>query len=334
MESTKQISNSDILWAVESWIITLSELAWAVKTRLNNTLVWDLPLEALPLIKKFKTPPHNAKTERFWVVEEYINNINQLRNNSNKLTLQEINWITYLVLWQDDIFEVKKQKWPIYIAYHPIKDMYIVYKFLWEDSDQNTRLLWWLNRIDETEIGWYYFTEFAEKKEPLRLQDIQSWIVHELDLWVDTEVGYYYIWENWETKYFWDFRRVWDLKKHWNAVFFSWKTTDYYNELVIHNLDKVIEIPDWFENARKSKSGRNLLHILYNFPWNNSTNSLVDLDQMEFIFEWANRFNFKISLPENDVWTFEDEISWEFHEKRKWMARIFWKKVTRNNTTL
>lgn len=116
-------SNEDILRAIDNWIITLSEVTWAIKTKIDNTLVSDIPLKALPLIKKYKTQPLPAETKRFRKVEEYINNIGSLRNNSNKPTLQESNWKTYLVLWQDDIFEVIKQKWPIYIAYHPIKDI-------------------------------------------------------------------------------------------------------------------------------------------------------------------------------------------------------------------
>lgn len=129
-KSTNSPSNQDILWAIEDWIITLSEVLWAIKTKLNNTLVSDLPLESLPLIKKFKTQPHPAETKKINRIEQYINDTSHLRNIFNKPTLKEVNWKMYLVLWQDDIFEVRKQKWPIFIAYHPIKDMYIVYKFL------------------------------------------------------------------------------------------------------------------------------------------------------------------------------------------------------------
>lgn len=328
MESTKQISNSDILKAVKKWTIPLSELTWAIQNKLNNTLVWDVPIEVLSLIEDFKTPPHQAETKRFLKIQEYINNINQLRNNSNKPTLQEVNWKTYLVLWQDDIFEVKKQKWPIYIVYHPIKDIYIVYNFLWEDSDQNTILLWWLDSIEETDIESYYKVSSSHEQVFTYL----AWTFEEKE--VITEVSYYYIWENWETQYFWDYRILWELQKHWSAVFFVWQDISYNREIVIHNWDKTEMIPGWYEHTRKSKSWKHLLYISYNFPWNNVTSSLFDLDKMEFIFEWANRFNFNISFPENDVWTFEDEISWEFHKEREWLARLLGKKVIKHNAVL
>lgn len=204
----------------------------------------------------------------------------------------------------------------------------IIYKFLWEDSDQNTCLLWWLNKVDETNIEWYYVVSSSHEQ----IYRYFAWSLKEKE--IITKVGYHFIWENWENKNFWDFRKVWKLEKHWNAVFFSWESIDHGRVIVIHNWDKVKTILDWFKNTRKSKSWKHLLHIAYNFPSDFSTSSLFDLDTMEFIFEWANRFNFNIHFPENDVWTFENEISWEFHEERKWLAKLLWKKVIKHNAVL
>jgi len=326
--SSNKLSQQDILSSVEDWVLSLSELSSAIRNKLDKTLVWDIPLESIPMIEEFKELPWKNEIKKFQKIEDYLNNISHLRNESSKPILKESNWKTYLVLWQDDIFEVIEQKWPTYIAYHPVRQIYIVYNFVSEDSDENTILLWWLDSIDEMEIDWYYKVSSSHEEVFIYL----NWIFKEKQIIIES--SYYYIWENWETQDFWNFRRVWELQKHWNAVFFIWEDISYNRKIVIYNWDKIKPIPDWYENTRKSKSGRNLLHILYNFPGDNTISALFDLDKMEFIFEWANRFNFNISFPDDDVWTFEDEISWEFHEKREWFARLLGKRVTRHNATL
>lgn len=330
-------SNEDIIYAVNKWVISLSELAWAIQNRLNNTLVWDIPLEALPLISGFKTLPDEAEIKKFNEIEEYINNTSPLRKNSNKPTLQESNWKKYLVLWQEDIFEVIKQKWTIYIAHHPIKDTHIVYKFLWEESNQNTSLLWWIDKIDETEIDGYYKVIFWGKKPPLRFTDHRTWKVFLLDLWAQkeiTKVSYFYIWENWETQYLWDFEQIWELKKHWNAVFFTWQNLYRKPEIVVHNWTQIKTIPYWYENARNSQSWRHLLHIIYTDTRKQYTSSLFDLDKMVFIFEYADEFDPRMHFPKDNVWTFEDKISWAFHKPRKWFGKVLWDKITRHEGIL
>lgn len=336
-DSSNKLSQKDILRAIEDWVISLSELSSAIRDKLDKTLVWDVPLESISMIEEFKELPWEKEIKKFQKVEGYLKDIVNLRNESDKPTLKESNWKTYLVLWQDDIFEVIEHRWPIYIAYNPIKERYIVYKFLWEDSDQNTSLLVDIYSIEKTNIEWYYKVEFCEKMEPIRFQDKFTLEIFEISVWNEINIigkWYYFIWENWETQDFWYFRKVWDLNRHWNTVFFNWALRNSRIYTVIHNWDIVREIPIWYGHTRKSESWRHLLHFLHNFPWNNSTNSLFDLDNMRFIFERANRFIFNISFPENDVWTFENKISWEFHKKRQWLARLLWKKVIKHSTTL
>lgn len=328
----ESISKNDILEAAEDWVISLSELTLAIQDRLNNTLVWDTPIKALPIIQKIKTPTTTKETDRLNEVETYLNNTADLRSNSNKPTLQESNWVVYLALWEDNIFEVREQRWDVYIAYHPIKQMYIVYKFLWEDSDQNTSLLWWLNSIDKTNIDWYY--KFNSSRN---IEFSSPWSVFWRSDVKKHETSYYFISENWETQSFWDYKSVSELKKHWKAVFFTWYTSWVEDDLlVIHNWDKVEKIPSWWNVTRKSVSWKNLLWIQYNL-WNNNKDTkhtLIDLDNMNIIFEQADKFTFNVWDSENGVWTFEDEISWEFYEKRQWVAKLLWKKVIRYSTVL
>lgn len=269
------------------------------------------------------------ETDWFQEIKNYLNNASNLRNNPKSL-LQKLNWETYLVLWEDDIFEVIKQRWDIYIAYHPIKQTYIVYKFLWEDSDQNTSLLSGLNSIKKTNVDGYYKVEYTRN-----LEFNKPWDVYWISDAKNHEHTYYFIWENWETQDFWNYRNIWELRKHWNAVFFNWESYWHKKELIIHNWDKVEKIPAWHEIVRKSKSGRHLLYITYESNKGmNMTETLFDLDSMKIIFEQANRFWYKISFSEGNIWTYDNNIFWEHHEKREWVAKLLWKKVIKHCTEL
>lgn len=320
------VSNKDILNSVENWVVSLSELTFAIKCKLNNTMLWDVPIQALPTIKKMKSPSTKIEDQRFQLVEEYINNTVHLRNNLEIDSLNESNWKKYLTVWGNDIFEIVEEKWTIYIAYHPIKKIYIVYKFLSEESDQNTILLWWLESIEKTNIEGYY-----KVTSQINMEDKNPWLIL---FRVSDRNSYYFIWNNWETQYFWDYNDVWTLKQYWGVVFFIWENYWYNKKIVIYDWTKIEKILAWYENFRKSKSGKNLLHVIYDYPWDNRTHSLFDLDSMEFIFEWVDKFNFEISFHENDVWTFEDKISWEFHESRKWLSKILWKKIIKEEVVL
>ncbi len=327
---TPELSNKDIIETVEKWTISLSEVIKAVNEKLNKTTIWEVHLKALPTIEKMKTPANKQEITRFNEVEEFLKNTANFRNDKAlEQTLQELNWKKYLVLWDDDIFEIKEQRWDVYIAYHPIKQKYIIYKFAWENSDKNTSLLWGLDSIKTTDIDWYYNISSTK---------IEMWSI----AWGTPqpeerkEFNYYYIWKWWDTKYFGDYKHVSDLKQFWNATFFKWATSNNqgFNKLVVHNWEKVKKIQSWYENTRKSESGRNLLHIIYNIWSLNVTSSLFDLDTMEFVFEWANEFKADINFPENWVWTFWNDISYTFYEKRKWLGKILWYKKTKTQLTL
>lgn len=328
MITPKTVLPDDILKATENWTISLSLVTWAIRNKFDRILVWNLPLTVLPTIKRLKTIPGEDEVKRFRSIEEYIWNTSSLRNDSDKPSLQEVSWKRYLVLWKDDIFEITKQKWPIYIAYHPIKDTYIVYKFLWEDSDKNTMLVSWLDKINPTDIEWYYSVSSSREE----ISTILAWNIEMNN--IVPEWGYYYIWENWETQEFIGYNRLWELRKQWNAVFFDWQNADSSNELVIHGWNKVSKMSYWFAKAVVSQSSRNLLHVQHhNSPWA-ITHTLFDLDNMAFIFEWADRFDYNKSFPKGGVWTYEDEIFWEFHEWRRWLAKLLWKKRVKHSMVL
>ncbi|MDD3646016.1 MAG: hypothetical protein PHH06_01255 [Candidatus Gracilibacteria bacterium] len=328
----ESISKNDILEAAEDGVISLSELTLAIQDRLNNTLVGDTPIKALPIIQKIKTPTTTKETDRLNEVETYLNNTADLRSNSNKPTLQESNGVVYLALGEDNIFEVREQRGDVYIAYHPIKQMYIVYKFLGEDSDQNTSLLGGLNSIDKTNIDGYY--KFNSSRN---IEFSSPWSVFGRSDVKKHETSYYFISENGETQSFGDYKSVSELKKHGKAVFFTGYTSGVEDDLlVIHNGDKVEKIPSGWNVTRKSVSGKNLLWIQYNLGNNNkdTKHTLIDLDNMNIIFEQADKFTFNVGDSENGVGTFEDEISWEFYEKRQGVAKLLGKKVIRYSTVL
>lgn len=329
-KSAKSLSYQDIFETIESWVISLSQVAKEISENLNFTLVCDIPLEALPLIQKYKTIPDEAEIDRFDEVENYLTNTSSLRNNSQIQTLQESNWKTYLVFWKDDIFEVKSSKWPIYIAYHPIRQKYIVYKYFWQNSDENTSILWWLDKIEKTSVEWYYYVSTSTEKiywYSVSPNEDEEEIVTE-------EVSYLYIWDNWESKHFWNYISVWYIYKYWNIIYFQWEGTRYNPELVLYNWEKTLTIPAWIRIIRKSKSGRNFLHMFYDSPLENTKYTLFDLDNFQFIFERADSFWFSLSFPDNWVWIFDNEISWEFYEQRKWFLKILWDKVIKHTAVL
>ena len=294
--NTPAIENEQILDSIQKWIITLWEVVKNNQKKLENTLLKDVPNMAFPMIKKLRDIPNlnSKKHKRYLEIEEYFENTSSFRNNySWKNRLDNNNWRQYLILGEDDILEVVEQKWDVYIAWHPVKQIYTVYKFLWEKFDQNTSLLWWLRSIKKTNIEWYYKISNTQNRK-----------------W------YYFIWNQWDVTNFWNYRDIGDLQKHWKSVFFKWFKgwLDSDDDIVVHNWDKVKRIPAWFENTRNSQSGRNLLYIMYNYGKPYSTYSLFDLDKMEFVFEWAIEHKFDVNFPECNVWIFSNRMEYTMYE--------------------
>ncbi len=324
---TPELSNKDIIKTVENWTITLSEAIQAINDKLNNTTVWEVPLEALPTIEHLKTPANEQEIVRFNEVEEFLKNTASFRNDKAlEQTLQELNWKKYLVLWDDNIFEIKEQRWDVYIAYHPIKQMYIIYKFVGENSGKNTSLSWWLDNIKKTNIDWYY--NISSTKTVMCSYAWSKAVAEERK-----EYNYYYIWKWWDTKYFWDYKSVSDLKQFWNATFFKWATSNnqVFNKLVVHNWDKIEKIPNWHEIKVKSESGKHLLYLIYNL-WNlytPKTHSLFDLDAMKYIFEKADEFNINIKDWEDGIWIIWNNSNYTTREERTWFGKILWDKKTK-----
>lgn len=339
---TPELSNKDIIETIEKWTISLSEVIQAVNEKLNKTTYWEVPLEALstikniknlPTIVKMKAPATEQEIARLNEVEEFLKNTASFRNNKTlEQTLQESNWKKYLVLWDDNIFEIKEQRWNIYIAYDQVKQIYIIYKFVGEKSDKNTSLLWGLKNIEKTNIDWYY--DISSSKIVMCSYAWSEVVPEERK-----ESNYYYIWKWWDAKSFGDYKHVSDLQQFWNATFFKWATSNnqIFNELVIHNWEEVKKIPNWHEFKFRSKNGKHLLYISYNL-WNphiTTTPSLFDLDTMEFIFEKADEFKFDIKdWWEYNIWILWDNSSYTIYEKRKWLGKILWDKKIKIPLTL
>lgn len=301
----KTVWNKEILDSVQDWTISLSDLSNAIRKNLDSILQQEkTPIENLPFIDNFNTPPDEEMQERFNKVEEYITNTSSLRANySWKDSLQESNGKKYLVIDTDNIYEVIEQKWPIYIGYNQIKQTYRVYKFLWDWFQENTHLPWELDKLEKTNIDWYY-----------KVQE-------------DKELGYYYIWENGVTKYLWGYEELKGIYKLWNAVFFKW-----YNwpksDIVIYNGEKVVLLPGWYVQRMRSKNGKHMLYLIYNM-WSPEVSSILfDLDMMEYILKDIDDVTFSdLDYDVYGVGNVADTIEYHTHTKRTWVVwYLLWSK--------
>ncbi|MDD5770602.1 MAG: hypothetical protein PHE25_06535, partial [Candidatus Gracilibacteria bacterium] len=232
----------------------------------------------------------------------------------------------YLILGDNDIFEVKEQRGDVYIAYHPIKQMYIIYKFTGENSGKNTSLLWGLNSIKSTNIDGYYNISSTK---------IEMWSIAGGKPQAEErkEYNYYYIGKGGDTKYFGDYKHVSDLQQFGNATFFKGSTNSnqVFNELVIHNGEKVKKIPNGDEIKVKSESGKHLLYILYNLADTHipTTHTLFDLDTMEPIFEKADEFNHKIKFLKDGSRIIGNDAFYTNREKRTGLGKMLGDKKTK-----
>lgn len=226
--SEKIVWNKEILDWVQDWTISLSDLSDAIRKKLDSIIQEEkVPLENLPFINSFDTPPDEEMQERFNKVEQYLTNTSSLRANYNwKDSVQESNGKRYLVIDKDNIYEVIEQKWPVYVVCNQVKQTYRVYKFFWDWFLENTHLLWELDKLEKTDIEWYYKVQEGK------------------------ELGYYFIWEEGDTQYLWDYEELKYIYKFWNVVFFKW-----YNwpksDIVIYNGEKIVLLPGWYVQRMK-----------------------------------------------------------------------------------
>ncbi len=317
MNKSEQISTNETLEVIKNWNtdISLTEIIQTIQDKLGNTLVKDLPKEALDTIRKLKAEASEEEIKRFQKIEEYLQNISHLTTNPGINSLQEANWKTYLVLgkkenneWdqESEIYEVIEQRWVVYIWYHPLKEKYVAYRYYWEES--NICLLNWFYSFEETDIDWCYKL-WATKKDKY----YQS---------------YYYISKDWEnTRWLGYFNIVWDLEQVWNTILFRWRIKKDNEDLIVaynpNTQNEPEHIPNWASLVKRSKSGKNLLWVQYNFANDKekTKHTLYDLDNMQFVFKKADEFEFELSEKDSNI--IENEISWKITKPRK----LFWQKT-------
>lgn len=311
---TEKLKNNDVIKAINEGNISLSEVIEEVNRKLNETKIWEIQGSDLPFIEKMKTKTSESENLRFIQVDQFVKDVSEFLSDKFSETIQTKNWKRFLVLWDnnDNIYEIIEKRWKAVIAYNPITKMHIIYKYIWEKSQENDFELSGLDKVSKTHIDWYYEVTWTNS---------YWWLHFPWDKKIVKWRNYYYIWENWDTKHLWDYKDVWDLKQFWPAVYFTSKNSYNFKKIVINNVYKTIEIPYWWTLEKKSESWKYFLHIINNI-WSqiqSEKHSLYDLDLWNCIFKGADIFEYENKWDDENNQIIWNHIIWAFRKKRKFL---------------
>ncbi len=315
------IENSPVvqmLKLIEEWKTTFSEIMEAIREEVCyriNFKLWLISLEELnattDIFKKIsKENPEREKTEK---LESFIKTLPLLKKYLTwEAWIKKIDWEQYLITSKNKVYKVLEQRWTTTcICYNPIEEKYRVYNLKCEnDGNDNIYFPNDLESITETDIPGYYVIDTGSKKN---------------------NISYYYIWEEWNTQYFWKYNKVSELKTFWDCVYFEWKSAFWDPTLVVHKWDKVCKLPMWDTKEIEPKDWKRLLLITSNLHLENNDllYSLFSVDEMKLICDRVNRLIFNYSFDENNDLERVKSIEYAIPQPRKWilLGNFFWDKL-------
>lgn len=155
--TSEKLSLEQILTWVQDWTISLQEVVKAIKNRAWKITIplTSVTSEHLKLANKLTNSTTDEQKNHALKINNFLIETAEFRNNFSWITIIEKNWVRYLIIDKDNIFEIQEQKWNVYIVCNPLTKKYIVYKYLWEWLE-NTVLLNHLDSIEKTKIEWFY----------------------------------------------------------------------------------------------------------------------------------------------------------------------------------
>ena len=291
-ELKNNTNNDDIIKWVETLKIELVEVMEAVKSVAGKFTLSQIA-RVPDRFKREKITstqyPNEEKYSRIEEVSEYYKVKNNICESIHWPIIIELEWKKYFKN-NEFLWEVKEEFWLTYIVYDILKQNYIVVSFEWWEFDKH--LLTNIDSIEKTDIDNWWKVKSLNR----------GW--------------YYYISDEWKTKYMDGWNRFGQLYKHWNIVYFSLDLDLEWSSLIVSDWidDKYLKRWHHAEEIQLS-NWKNILFVkgsIVNINVSDQKSTVIDADLFEVILQeekWisidkeTNIIKYNIEEPGKIYWT-------------------------------
>ena len=282
-----------IIDTVDQWDLPLVELVDSILNKVGTITIWELKNRPFILKHLLKTQSENeVERQRITDISQYLLVKKELQDSEEIINkYKETDYIKF----EGEIYEIFDTKWTTKITYNALDNTFSVFYYDW---DELKPLLLGLENINKTNIkDWW---KVDEKTEEARWLGSMLWKKSTY-----TTGWYYYLWEDWKTKYLEWWTHFSELQEHWNIVYFLWNMNYASNDIIIACREKIDTLPAWDIREITLDNWRHFLLLSYSYGSENQVQSLYDADNMELLLDKV--CSITIIIYENKIYYEEEE---------------------------